>query len=67
MNGKLSWMYYTEISFLTRKIVFKLWKKFLSEDGVKFRNLQISKILTSDTNGKFPIPFKVMYICLRYT
>ena len=33
---------------------------------VKFRNLQISKILNSDTNTIFPIPFEVM-LPLRYS
>ena len=40
---------------------------FLVKAAVKFRNLQISKILNTDTNKIFPIPFKVMYISLRYT
>ena len=35
--------------------------------GVKFRDLQISKILNTDTNRIFPIPFKLKYISLRYT
>ena len=40
---------------------------FLGKVAVKFRNLQINKILKTDTNGIFPVPFKVMYISLRYT
>ena len=40
---------------------------FLVKMDVKFRNLQISKILNTDTNRIFPIPFKVMYILLGYT
>ena len=40
---------------------------FLVKKAVKFRNLQISKILNTNTNRIFPIPFKVMYISLRYT
>ena len=35
--------------------------------AVKFRVLQISKILNTDTNRIFPIPFKLKYISLRYT
>ena len=35
--------------------------------AVKFRNLQISKILNTDINRIFPITFKVKYISLRYT
>ena len=68
MNGDISWMHYTEINFLTRKSVRKLWKVqiFLVIKAVKFRNLQISNILTTDANIIFPIPFKVMYIYLRY-
>ena len=33
---------------------------------MKFRNLRISKILNIGTNRIFPVPFKVMYISLRY-
>ena len=40
---------------------------FLVKAAVKFRNLQISKVLNTDTNRIFPIPFKVMCISLRYT
>ena len=40
---------------------------FLVEAAVKFRNLQISKILNTDTNIIFPISFEVMYISLRNT
>ena len=39
---------------------------FLVKVTVKFRNLQISKILNTDTNRIFPIPFKVMYVTLRH-
>ena len=35
--------------------------------AVKFRVLQISKILNTNTNRIFPIPFKLKYISLRYT
>ena len=35
--------------------------------AMKFRVLQISKILNTNTNRIFPIPFKLMYISLRYT
>ena len=35
--------------------------------AVNFRVLQSSKILNTDTNRTFPIPFKVKYISLRYT
>ena len=68
LNGNMSSIYQTEIIFLTRKIECKLWKVqfFLVKAAVKFRNLQISKILNTDTNRVFPIPFKVMYISLRY-
>ena len=38
---------------------------FLVKTAVKFRNLQINKMLTIDTNRIFPVPFKVMYISLR--
>ena len=40
---------------------------FLVKTAVKFRNLKISKVLNTDTNRIFLIPFKVMYISLRYT
>ena len=40
---------------------------FLVKTSLKFRNLQISKILNTDTNRIFPIPFKFMYISLIYT
>ena len=38
MNGDISWMHYTEINFLTRKSVRKLWKVqiFLVIMAVKF-------------------------------
>ena len=39
---------------------------FLVKAAVKFRNLQIKKILNADANRIFPIPLKVMYISLRY-
>ena len=35
---------------------------FLVKTAVKFRNLQISKILNTDTNIIFPVPFKVTYM-----
>ena len=63
----MTWMYYTEINFLTWKIVFKLLKViFFVKAAGKFRNLQINKVLNTDTNRVFPVPFKVMYISLRY-
>ena len=37
------------------------------KDGHVERNLQISKVIDTDTNRIFPIPFKVMHIYLRYT
>ena len=40
---------------------------YLGKTVVKFRNLEISKILSTNTNRIFPIPFKVVYIFLRYT
>ena len=46
----------------TQKVLILLVKV-----AVKFRVLQISKILNTDTNRVFPIPFKVMYVSLRYT
>ena len=39
---------------------------FLVKAAVKFRVLQISKILNTDINRIFPIPFKLMYTSLRY-
>ena len=39
---------------------------FLVKAVMKFRVLQISKIFNTDTNRIFPIPFKLMYISLRY-
>ena len=57
------------MDFLTRKIVYKYCNigkfNFFSEGGCKFRDLQISKILNTDTNIFFPIPAKVMYLFLR--
>ena len=66
MNGNMSLMYQTENNFFTQKIECKL-RKFLLKVVVKFRVLQISKILNTDTNKIFPIPFKLKYISLRYT
>ena len=40
---------------------------FLVKMVVKFRTLQVSKVLGTDTSRIFQIPFKVMYISLRYT
>ena len=40
---------------------------FLVKVAVKFKVLQISKILNIDTNRIFPPPFKLMHISLRYT
>ena len=40
---------------------------FLLKKSVKFRNLQIIKILNTDTNIICPIHFKVMYIPLSYS
>ena len=42
-----------------------LEKIFLAK-AVKFRILQISKILNTDVNKIFAIPFKAMYVSLRY-
>ena len=39
---------------------------FLGKVAVRFRNLQVSKILNTDKNRILPILFKVMYISLRY-
>ena len=40
---------------------------FLVKTAVKFRNLQISKVLNTDANTIIPIPFKVKYIStLKY-
>ena len=39
----------------------------LVKAAVKFRNLQMSKILNINTNRIFPIPFKIMYISLKFT
>ena len=53
MNGNMSWIYWTEINSLRRKIAYKLFctqKFFLVKMILKFRNLQISKILNTDTN-----------------
>ena len=55
MNGKLD--------ANLRKLKFFL----LVKPAVKFINLQISEILNTDTNRSFTIPFRVMYIYLRYT
>ena len=62
MNGDISWMYYTEINFLT----WNYLTFFFSENVRKFMYLQISKILNTDTNRIFPIPFKVKYMFLRH-
>ena len=35
---------------------------FLVKVTVKFRDLQISKIVNTETNRIFSVPFKVMYI-----
>ena len=63
----MSSMCQTEINFLTQRIECKLSKLLLVKAAVKFRVLQISKILNTDTNRIFPIPFKLKYISLRYT
>ena len=34
--------------------------------AMKFRNLQASKILNTNTNRIYPVPFEVMYISSRY-
>ena len=39
---------------------------FLVKAVMKFRVLQISKILNTDTSRILPIPFKLKYISLRY-
>ena len=61
----MSSMCQTEIKFLTQKIECELWK-LLAKAAVKFRFLQISKILSTDTIRIFPIHFKLMYMSLRY-
>ena len=61
----MSWMYQTEINFLTQKIVCKLQKVYYFQSRLqnqKFAKLQINKILNTDANRVFSIPFKVMYI-----
>ena len=65
----MSSMCQTEMNFLTQKIVSKLWRVwvFLVKMAMKFKNLQISKFLNTETNRIFSISFKVMYISLRYT
>ena len=40
---------------------------FTVKAAVKFSVLKISKLLNTDTKRIFPIPFKFMYISLRYT
>ena len=63
----MSWMYYNE-TFSHGKLYENFGKfVFLVRTTVKFRKLQISKILVTNTNRIFPILFKVMYISLRYT
>ena len=54
MNGNISWIYCTETleSFFSVKTTVKL---------------QISKILNTDSDRIFPIPFKDMYVSFRYT
>ena len=39
---------------------------FLVKAAVKFKNLQIIKILNTNADKIFPIPFEIMYISLRY-
>ena len=58
----------TEINFLAQKKLYANCKKFnlyLVKMVVKFRNVQISKILNTITNRI--LPFKVMYISFRYS
>ena len=52
MNGNKSWIYYTKINILTWKIICKPLKVFLFfvKTAVKFRNLQINKILNPNKN-----------------
>ena len=46
----------------------QIWKVyFFVKTSVKFRSLQIGKIVNTNTDRIFPIPFKVMQIYLRYT
>ena len=69
MNDNMSCIYQTEINFVTRNTVRKFCKilfYFLVKTAVKFRILQISEILNTDTNRIFPITFQVMYISLKY-
>ena len=64
----MSWMYEAEVNFFLGKIVCYFWKVyFFVKMAVKFRNLQISIILNTDTNRIFPISFKFRHISLRYT
>ena len=55
------------MDFLTRKIYAISGKFiFLVKMAEKVRNLKISKTPNTDTNRILLIPFKVMYISLRY-
>ena len=66
MNGNMCWMYWTEINFLTRKLHASLGIFFfLMKAALKFRELQISKVLNTNANRISPIPSKIMYTSLR--
>ena len=62
-------MYENEINFLLGKILCKLWKVsyVLVKTAMSFRNLQISQIISTNTNKTFPIFYKVMNKSLRCT
>ena len=47
MNGNMSWMYQTEINFLTRKIACKLWKILIYfSEGDRVEIYRLAKFLT---------------------
>ena len=56
-----------KLTFSREKLCANSGKFFLVKATVKFWNLQLSKILNTDTNRIFPTPFNVMYISLRYS
>ena len=68
VNGNMSRMYYTKVNFTTQRIsiqalkisFFSLWRLPWNLEIYRF-----SKVVNSDTNWIFPIPFKVLYISSR--
>ena len=55
-----------KLTFSQRKLNAKFFKLFfLVKEAVRFSVLQISKILNTDTNIIFPIPFKLMCISIH--